>query len=59
MITNTNSAGVFDDGDHNTTQMSIVDLFEPAGTASPSVFRIALTCQQELRGKPTWKATNL
>lgn len=31
MITNTDAAGVFDDADHNTTQYSIVDLFEPAG----------------------------
>lgn len=31
MISNTNSAGVFDDADHDTDQASIVDLFEPAG----------------------------
>ncbi|RHZ43796.1 uncharacterized protein CDV56_100476 [Aspergillus thermomutatus] len=31
MITSTIAGGVFDDADHNTTQMSLVDLFEPAG----------------------------
>jgi len=31
MISNTDAAGVFDDADHNTTQMSIIDLLEPAG----------------------------
>lgn len=31
MISNTIAGGVFDDADHNTTQMSLIDLFEPAG----------------------------
>jgi hypothetical protein len=31
MVSNTDSGGVFDDADHNTTQSSIIDLFEPAG----------------------------
>ncbi|CEO60381.1 hypothetical protein PMG11_05010 [Penicillium brasilianum] len=31
MIASTTAAGVFDDGDHNTTQNSLVDIFEPAG----------------------------
>lgn len=36
MITNTNNAGIYDDSDRNTTEMSIVDLFEPAGRVSQS-----------------------
>lgn len=31
MISNTLAAGVYTDADHNTTEMSIIDLFEPAG----------------------------
>ncbi|KAI7968105.1 hypothetical protein EIK77_007860 [Talaromyces pinophilus] len=30
MISNTDAAGVYTDADHNTTEMSIIDLFEPA-----------------------------
>jgi hypothetical protein len=32
MISNTIAAGVYDDADHNSTQMNLIDLFEPAGT---------------------------
>lgn len=31
MISNTVAGGVYDDADHNSTEMSIIDLFEPAG----------------------------
>ncbi|EED16465.1 conserved hypothetical protein [Talaromyces stipitatus ATCC 10500] len=31
MVANTIAAGVYDDSDHNSTEQSIVDLFEPAG----------------------------
>ncbi|KAJ9643675.1 uncharacterized protein PV06_09142 [Exophiala oligosperma] len=31
MISNTIAGGVYTDADHNTTQMSVIDLFEPAG----------------------------
>lgn len=31
MIASTTAAGVYDDADHNTTQSSLVDIFEPAG----------------------------
>ncbi|KAJ6092480.1 hypothetical protein N7486_007769 [Penicillium sp. IBT 16267x] len=31
MISNTIAAGVYDDANHNSTEMSLIDLFEPAG----------------------------
>ncbi|KAJ5389032.1 uncharacterized protein N7496_000100 [Penicillium cataractarum] len=31
MVTHTDAAGVYDDSDHNTTESSLIDLFEPAG----------------------------
>lgn len=36
MISNTDAAGVYDDADHNSTEMSLIDLFEPAGMMSPN-----------------------
>lgn len=39
MISNTDAAGVYTDADHNTTEMSIIDLFEPAGMFSALVSR--------------------
>ena len=52
MVTSTIAAGVFDDADHNTTQKSLVDLFEPAGKAPRLVSR---QTQLTLLGI-TWKA---
>ncbi|RJE23997.1 acid phosphatase [Aspergillus sclerotialis] len=53
MITNTNSAGVFDDDDHNTGQMSIIDLFEPASWATSI---ISQDSRANLSTGITWKA---
>ena len=60
MISSTIAGGVFDDADHNSSQSSLVDLFEPAGKTSQPVYTSRAQCllvSQVSRGRPTWRAT--
>lgn len=43
MVASTIAAGVFDDGDHNSTQKNLVDILEPAGKLPPCYVPSELT----------------